>query len=327
MGRPKVFVTRPLPGNALHELRKHCDIEMQEEDRLAKREEIAEGIKGKDALLCLLTDKIDGDLMDQNPNLKIISNYAVGFDNIDIPAATHRKILVTNTPGVLTETTADLTMGLLLAAARRIVESDKFTREARYEGWGPSMLLGVDVYGKTLGVVGLGRIGRAVATRAYRGFGMNIIYNDPQEDFEFNKEFNAKFVGMDSLITDSDFISIHVPLTPKTKHMFKEKQFHMMKKNAVLVNTSRGAIIEQAALAKALKEKRIFAAALDVYEDEPRVPVELIPLSNVIMVPHIGSASLETRSKMADMAVQAILDFFSGKMPVNAINKEVMQKK
>ncbi|MFH1751194.1 MAG: D-glycerate dehydrogenase [Candidatus Micrarchaeota archaeon] len=326
MTKPKVYVTRPLPGNALAELSKHCDVELQEEERVATREEIREGIKGKDALLCLLTDKIDAELMDENKHLKVISNYAVGFDNIDIPAATQRKILVTNTPGVLTETTADLAMGLMISAARRIVEGDKFTRECRYEGWGPSMMLGHDVYGKTLGIIGLGRIGHAVAKRAFNGFGMKIIYNDPQEDFEFNKEFDAKFCDLEELLKQSDFVTIHVPLTPKTKYMLGEKQFHMMKRTAVLVNTSRGAIINQAALAKALKEKRIFSAALDVYEDEPRCPTELIPLPNVLIVPHIGSASVDTRARMAQMACQSIMDFFKGTVPQNVVNKDVLKK-
>ena len=324
MAKPKVYVTRPLPGNALDELKKFCEVEMQEEDRVATREEIKEGIKGKDALLCLLTDKVDAELLDINKNLKIVANYAVGFDNIDIPAATQRKVLITNTPGVLTETVADLAMGLMVAAARRVVEADKFTRECKYDGWGPSMFLGQDVYNKTLGIVGLGRIGKAVAVRAEKGFGMKILYNDPRQDLEFEKEFNAKFVDIETLLKQSDFISIHVPLLPQTKHMFSEKQFNMMKRSAILVNTSRGAIVDQTALGKALKDKTIYAAALDVYEDEPKCPVELIPLPNVIIVPHIASASIETRAKMADLAVQSILDFFNKKTPQNVVNKELL---
>ncbi len=327
MGKPKVFVTRPLPGNALNDLRKHFEVEMQEEDRLATRDEVLGGVKGKDALLCLLTDKIDSEVMDCSRGLRIISNYAVGFDNIDVEAASKRKILVTNTPGVLTETTADLAMGMMIAASRRIVEADKFTRECKYDGWGPSMMLGQDVYGKTLGIVGLGRIGKAVAKRASRGFGMKVIYNDPQEDFEFNKQFDARFADFDSLVKESDFISIHVPLTPKTRYMFGEKQFDAMKKSAVLVNTSRGAVVDQVALAKALKQRKIFAAALDVYEDEPRSPVELIPLQNVIVLPHIASASVDTRNRMAEMAVQSIIDFFQGRAPQNVVNKAVLEKR
>ncbi|HLC47568.1 MAG TPA: D-glycerate dehydrogenase [Candidatus Norongarragalinales archaeon] len=326
MTRPKVFVTRPLPGNALIELRKHCDVDLRETESIISRDELIAGVKGKDALLCILTDPVDSEVMDANKNLRIISNYGVGFDKIDIEAATKRGILVTNTPGALTETTADLALGMMIAASRRIVEGDKFTRECRFEGWGPSMMLGVDLYGKTLGIVGLGRIGKAVAQRAAKGFGMKIIYNDPKVQADFDKEYGAKWADLDELVRQSDFISIHVPLTPKTRRMFGEKQFHMMKKTAVLVNTSRGAVVDQVALSKALKSHRIFAAALDVYEDEPRCPVELIPLQNVIMLPHIGSASLETRTKMADLAVHAIIDYFAGKGPANVVNKDVLKK-
>ncbi len=326
MTKPKVYVTRPLPGTALEELKKHCQVELQEEDRLATKEEILEGIKGKDALLCILTDRIDSEIMDANKNLRMISNYGVGYDNIDVAAASQRKIMVTNTPGVLTDTVADLVIGLIIAAGRRIVEGDKFTRECRYEGWGPSMMLGLDVYKKKLGLVGLGRIGKAVAQRAYKGFGMKILYNDPKDDPEFNKEMGATFCNLETLLKESDFISIHVPLKPQTKGLISEKQIALMKKTAVLINTSRGAIVDQAALAKALKNKRIAAAALDVYEDEPRCPVELIPLPNVILLPHIGSASYDTRSKMAELSVQGITEFFSGKTPVNLVNKELAGK-
>ncbi|MFH1258045.1 MAG: D-glycerate dehydrogenase [Candidatus Micrarchaeota archaeon] len=326
MNRPKVFVTRPLPGHALEELKRHCDVELQEEDRPATREEITEGVKGKDGLLCILTDQIDIEVMDANKNLRIISNYGVGFDKIDLDAATKRKILVTNTPGALTETTADLAVGVMIAAARRIVEGDKFTRECRYEGWGPSMMLGQDVHNKTLGLVGLGRIGKAVAKRAHFGFGMKILYNDPKSQEDFDKEFNARLVDFETLLKESDFISIHVPLTPQTRKMFGDKQFHMMKRTAVLVNTSRGLVVDQAALGKALKSSRIFAAAIDVYEDEPKSPVELIPLQNVILLPHIGSASLETRTRMADLAVQNLLDYFKGRHLTNVVNKDLLGK-
>jgi glyoxylate reductase len=326
MPRPKIFVTRPIPGNALNELKKHCDVELREEEKIIPRDELIEGIKGKDGLLCILTDKIDAEVMDSNKNLKIIANYAVGYDNIDVPAATSRKIVVTNTPGVLTETSADLAMGMIIAASRRMIETDKFNRECKFEGWGPSTLLGLDVYGKTLGIVGLGRIGTAVAKRANKGFGMKIIYNDPKNQLDFNKEYNARQVDFDTLLKESDFISIHVPLTTHTRKMFGEKQFGLMKKTAILINTSRGPVVDQTALAHALKTHRIFAAALDVYEEEPRPPVELIPLDNVILLPHIASATIETRSKMSDIAVSNLLDFFKGKMPENTLNKDAYTK-
>lgn len=327
MGKPKIFVTRPIPGNALSELKAHFDVELRETESIISKEEIIAGVKGKDGLLCILTDPVDAEVMDANKNLKIISNYGVGYDKVDVEAATKRGIIVTNTPGALTETTADLAVGMMIAAARRIVESDKFTRECKFEGWGPSMMLGIDVYGKTLGIVGLGRIGKAVAQRAAKGFSMKIIYNDPKVQADFDAEYGAKWVELDTLMKESDFISIHVPLTPKTRKMFGEKQFHMMKKTAVLVNTSRGAVVDQTALGKALKTHRIYAAALDVYEDEPRSPVELIPLPNVILLPHIGSASLETRAAMANLAVKSLMDYFKGATPENVVNKDVLNKK
>lgn len=324
MTRLKVFVTRPLPGNAINELRKHCDVDLREEESIISHEELIEGVKGKDALLNILTDQVDSVVMDANKNLRIISNYGVGYDKVDVDAATKRKIIVTNTPGALTESTADLAMGMMISAARRMVEGDKFTRECKFEGWGPSMFLGQDVHGKTLGIIGLGRIGQAVAKRAHDGFGMKIIYNDPKNQEDFNKQFNAKLVDLDTLFKESDFISIHVPLNPHTRKMIGDKQFHQMKKTCVLVNTSRGAVMDQTALAKALKTHRIYSAALDVYEDEPKTPVELIPLPNVILLPHIGSASLETRSKMADLAVQSIIDYSKGKTPENVVNRGVL---
>lgn len=325
MARPKVYVTRPLPGSVLSELKKHCEVELRETESIITKEELIEGVKGKDGLLCILTDPVDADVMDACSSLRIISNYGVGFDKVEVEAATKRGILVTNTPGALTDTTADLAMGMMIAAARRIVEGDKFTRECKFEGWGPSMMLGIDVYGKTLGIVGLGRIGKAVAQRAAKGFGMKIIYNDPKVQADFDKEYGAKWMDLDALVKESDFISIHVPLNQKTRRLFGEKQFQMMKKTAVLVNTSRGVVIDQVALAKALKSRRIYAAALDVYEDEPRCPVELIPLPNVILLPHIGSASLETRTKMAELAVASVIDFFNNKIPQNVINKDALK--
>lgn len=304
------------------------DVEVREEESVIEKEELLRRVKGKHGLLCILTDAVDAEVMDAaGRQLKIISNYGAGYDKIDVAAATERGILVTNTPGALTETTADLTVGLLIAAARRIVEGDKYVRECRYEGWGPSFFLGQEVWGKTLGIVGMGRIGKAVAKRMSKGFGMKILYNDKLgASAEVDEELGARHVGLGELLRQADFVSVHTPLNEETTRMIGEEEFGLMKPSAVLVNTSRGNVVDQRALAKALKEKRIFAAALDVYEDEPRCPVELIPLQNVIIIPHIGSASEETRARMSEMAADALVDFFEGKIPENAVNKEVMRR-
>ncbi|MFH1106465.1 MAG: D-glycerate dehydrogenase [Candidatus Micrarchaeota archaeon] len=327
--KPKIFVTRGIPGRAIDKLKRRFDVDVRGEESVIEKEELLRRVKGKDGLLCILTDPVDGEVMDAaGKQLKIISNYGAGYDKIDVPAATQRGILVTNTPGALTETTADLTVGLLIAAARRIVEGDKYMRQCQYEGWGPSFFLGQEVSGTTLGIIGMGRIGRAVSRRMNKGFGMRIIYNDKTgASAEADEEFGAKHVPLDELLKESDFISIHTPLNSETSRMIGDREFALMKPAAVLVNTSRGNVIDQGALAKALKQKRIWAAALDVYEDEPRCPVELIPVQNVIIIPHIGSASEETRARMSQMAVDALADFFDGKAPKNSVNGEVLGRK
>ncbi|MBU1196926.1 D-glycerate dehydrogenase [Candidatus Micrarchaeota archaeon] len=324
--RPSVFVTRPVPGSALDRLRKEADVEVREEDTIISKNELLEGVKGKDALLCILTDPVDQDVIVAGNQLKIISNFGAGFDKIDVAAATRRGIPVTNTPGALTETTADMTMGLIIAAARRIVEGDKYTRECKYDGWGPSFFLGNEVHGKTLGVIGMGKIGTALSRRAIHGFHMNVLYDDYGGEREKAKEWGARCVSMETLLKESDFISLHVPLTPKTNKLIDERALKHMKPTAVLVNTSRGDVIDQHALARALKNKEIGAAALDVYEDEPRCPVELIPLSNVILIPHTGSATKEARSAMSDMAVDALIDFFNGRTLQNLVNPDALKK-
>jgi glyoxylate reductase len=322
----KVFVTRSLPGPALEVLKQKCEVEVNPEDRVLTRNELIEGVKGKDGLLCLLTDKIDAEVMDAaGPDLKVISNYAVGYDNIDVDEATKRGIAVTNTPGVLTETTADLTWAILMAVARRIVEADNFLRTGQWRGWAPSLMLGHDVYGKTLGIVGLGRIGRAVAKRA-RGFDMRVLYYDVKRDEQAEREVGVIYTSLESLLKESDFVSIHAPLTEKTRHLIGEKELRLMKPTAFLVNAARGPLVDEAALIRALKEKWIAGAALDVFEKEPYVPPELIQMKNVVLVPHIGSASVETRSKMAMMAVENLLAVLEGKIPPNLVNPEVVQK-
>ncbi len=324
--KPNVYVTRPIPGPALKKLQAFANVELRDKEDIISKEELLSKIKGKDAILSILTDPMDAQVIAAGDKLKLISNYGAGFDKVDVPAATSKGILVTNTPGALTETTADTTFALMLAAARRLVEGDKLTRECKYEGWGPSFFLGWDVHGKTLGILGMGKIGYAVAKRAIHGFGMKVIYNDRGGKVPEAEALGARAASLDELFKTSDFISLHVPLTAETKYLVNAESIAKMKPNAILVNTARGNVIDQKALAKALKENKIAAAALDVYEDEPRAPIELIPLSNVILAPHVGSASIDTRSRMSDMAVEAIVDFFSGKKPANCVNPQVLAK-
>ncbi|RLG19487.1 D-glycerate dehydrogenase [Candidatus Micrarchaeota archaeon] len=326
MAKSKVYVTRELPGNALDKLRAECEVELHEGELPPSRTELLENVKGMDGLLCLLTDKIDGEVMDAaGKQLKVISNYAVGFNNIEVKAATERGIAVTNTPGVLTDTTADLAWALLMAIARRIVEADEFLRAGKWKSWSPTLLLGTDVHGKTLGIIGMGRIGTAVARRA-KGFNMKIITATRESDRENAEQVGAEIVPLERLLKESDYISIHVPLTKETRGMIGEKELGMMKPTAYLINTARGEIVDEKALTKALQEKRIAGAALDVYEKEPiGVDYALIGLKNVVLVPHIGSASKETREKMAEMAVDNLLAVLNGKKPANPVNAEVLK--
>lgn len=323
----KVYITRRIPEPGIEMIRKEHEVEVNPYDRVLTREELLQAVKGKDGILCLLTDKIDAEVFDAaGPQLKVVSNYAVGYDNIDVNEATKRGIVVTNTPGVLTETTADLAWALILATARRVVEADKFTRAGRYEGWAPMLFLGQDVHGKTLGIVGMGRIGQAVARRA-KGFNMKVLYNDIRripEDLE--KELNATFVSLDELLEQSDFVSIHTYLSPETYHLINEERLKKMKKTAYLINTARGPIVDENALVKALKEGWIAGAGLDVYEFEPKLVPGLAECENTVLLPHIASASIETRTKMATMAAENLLAVLAGKMPPNPVNPEVLKK-
>lgn len=325
--KSKVFITRRIPDAGLDIVRERCEMSLNDEERALTTLEIIEGIKGKDGLLCLLTDAISADIMDASPNLKVISNYAVGYNNIDVEGATKRGIMVTNTPGVLTETTADLTWALLMDAARRIAEGDRFTRAGKFKGWEPMLLLGQDVYGATLGIVGFGRIGQAVARRAI-GFNMKVLYHQRNRaSAEIEKQLNATHVSFEELLKASDFISLHCPLTSETNHLIGEKQFNMMKENAILINTARGPVVDETALVSALKDKRIAGAGLDVYEKEPELAPGLVELDNVVIPPHLGSASLQTRSKMAQMAAENLVAALSGKVPQNLVNQDVLKQK
>jgi glyoxylate reductase len=324
----KIYVTRQIPEAGINMLRnKGYEVEINSEDRVLTKEEIIKKAKGCDALLCLLTDMIDAEVMDALlPRVKIIANYAVGFNNIDVKVAAERKLPISNTPGPeITESVAEHTFMLMLAVARRLVESDRFTRDGKYKGWGPLLLLGADVYSKTLGVIGLGAIGKALAQRAVNGFRMKVLYNDMKRDEAFEREFGAKYVSKEELLKNSDFVSLHVPLLPSTKHLIGANELNIMKPTAFLVNTSRGPVVDEKALLIALRDKKIAGAALDVYECEPAIDcdltdnLELRAMDNVILTPHTASATVETRSAMSVVAAQNIIAVLEGGEAPNAV--------
>jgi len=321
----KVFITRKIPDEGLNLLKKEHEIEVNPHDRVLTKKEIINGLKGKDGLLCLLTDQIDADIINSEPKLKMIANYAVGVDNIDIKVATKKGIPVSNTPEVLTNATAEMAWALLFSVSRRIVEADNFSRAGKFDGWAPMLMLGQDISEKTLGVVGAGRIGTAFALKS-KGFDMKVLYFNRSKNEKLEKELNAKKASLDKLLKESDFVSLHIPLTLSTKHLISEKQLKMMKKNAVLINTSRGPVIDEQALIKALKEKWIFGAGLDVYENEPEIPEELKKLDNVILQPHSASATHSSRSGMAVIAAKNMTAGLKGKIPPNCVNPEVFSK-
>lgn len=322
----EIFITRRVFRDAIDILKKEQHtIDINDSDRIIPVWELVKRAHGKAGLICLLNDRIDSVVMDKVPSLKVISNIAVGYDNIDIAAATQRGIMVTNTPGVLTETTADLAFALLLGAARRIPEADQFIRAGKFKNWQLiQSQMGVDIYGKTLGIVGMGAIGQAVAKRARKGFDMRVIYHSSSIKESVEKEYQAEFVEFDELLAISDFISIHVPLTEKTKHMFSAEEFKKMKNTAILINTARGPVVDEAALVEAIKDGQIRGAALDVFEEEPSVHPELIKMEEtVVLTPHIGSASIETRLRMAKMAARNMVEGLKGNRPPNWVNERV----
>ncbi len=303
---------------------KNYEVKVSPHDRVLKRKELIKGVKGCDALLCLLTDKIDSEIMDAaGPQLKIIANYAVGFDNIKMADAKKRNIVVTNTPSdKVSVAVAEHTFAMIMALAKRLVEADDFTRTLKYKGWDPMLLNGIEVVGKTLGIIGLGRIGREVCQRAVKGFDMTILYNDIERDKKFEKKFNAKFVSKEKLLKNSDFVSLHVPLLPATKRLIDKQELKIMKKTAYLINTARGAVVHELALLKALTRGDIAGAGLDVYECEPEIDcnpndrLELRKMKNVIITPHIASATEEARRDMAEIAAKNIAAVLSGKKPL-----------
>ncbi|MEK7579623.1 MAG: D-glycerate dehydrogenase [Patescibacteria group bacterium] len=327
----RIFITRPIPEAGIKLLQNNgYEVVINElaDDRPASKEEIIVALRqargeGKpfDALLCTLTEKIDGEIMDAAlPQLKIIANMAVGFDNIDLEAVKARNIMVANTPGVLTNTVAEHTFALMLAISHRIAEGDKFTRAGLYKAWGPMLLLGSDLSGKTLGIIGLGRIGSRVAHHAVKGFGMKVLYTDLKPSFEFENQFGAQYIqNIDDLLPRCDYVSLHVPLLDSTRHLMDEKRLKLMKKSAYLINTSRGPIVDEKALAQSLSKGWIRGAAIDVFENEPKVETGLLKLNNVILTPHIASATEETRNKMAELAAQNIIEAFEGRIPPNLV--------
>ena len=323
--KPSLFMTREIPKRGLDIIRENFDVDLWPDEAPPSKEEIIRRVKDKQALVSLLTDPIDEEVINSAPNLRIIAQYAVGFDNIDLKAATKRGIYVTNTPEVLTETTADFAFALMLAVARRVVEADKYVRNGKWKvAWHPLMMLGEDVHGRTLGIVGLGRIGCAVARRA-KGFDMKILYYDVIRREDLERELGIKYVDLETLLRESDFVTIHTPLTPETYHLIGEKQLRMMKKTAFLINTSRGKVVDQKALYKALKEGWIAGAALDVFEQEPiSMDDPLLELENVVLAPHIASATHETRSKMAEIVAENLLAFKRGEIPPTLVNKDVL---
>ena len=309
----KVLVTREIPEAGLEPL-EGFDVSVLSE-RPPERGELLEAVRGAGGILSTVTEKMDAEVMDAaGDDLKIIANMAVGYDNVDLEAARERGIVVTNTPEVLTETTADTAFLLLLAAARRLGEAERLLRSGGWDAWGPMQLLGPDVWGKKLGLVGLGRIGQAVARRS-SGFQMEVLYYDQYRNEEVEEELGARYLELDDLLSESDFVSIHTPLTPETRHLISERELGLMQSNAVLVNASRGPVVDEAALADALADRRIFAAGLDVYEEEPEVHPKLLELENVVLAPHIGSASIETRDKMASLAAENLRAVMQGEQP------------
>ena len=320
MHKPGVLLTRRVPSSVVADLEARCTVDIYEGRDAIPAAELKARLAGKQALMCLLTDRVDGAVLDAGPGLRIVANIAVGFDNIDIAAARARGVIVTNTPDVLTEATADLTWGLILAVTRRIPEGERLLRRGEWAGWALDFMLGSDLRGKQLGVVGLGRIGRAVAARA-GAFGMRVAFTtlEPGADGGDAADPGWARLSLDELLTSSDVVSLHVPLTPATRHLVDRRVILRMKRRAYLVNTSRGPVVDEAALAWALREGLIAGAALDVYEQEPRVHPDLLGLENVVLAPHLGSATVETRTAMADLAALNVLAVLSGSPPLTPV--------
>jgi len=325
MNKFNIYVTRVIPQAGLEYLRKECgSFDMNPHPKTLTKSELMKKVKGRDGILCLLTDIIDSEVMESaGQRIRILSNCAVGYDNIEMPAATGKGILVTNTPGVLTETTAESAWSLLLSAARKIAESDRYVRAGKFKGWEPTLLLGQNVSGKTLGIIGAGRIGTAFA-RMSKGFHMRVLYNDPSVNKTLEKELDAKKVSLKTLLEESDFVSVHVNLKTENLHLIGKKELETMKPTAILINTSRGPVINEKELVKALRKGKIFAAGLDVYEREPRLSPGLAQCTNTILLPHLASATTETRNRMALLAAENLVLGLKGMRPRHMVNPEVL---
>lgn len=324
--KPRVFVSRIIPEEGLNIIRAECEMDLWQGELPPPHDVLLAHLRDKDGLVSLLTDKIDAELMDLHPRLRVVSNMAVGFDNIDIPSATRRGLPIGNTPGVLTDTTADFAFTLLMAAARRVVEGADYARAGKWKTWGPKLLMGQDVHGATIGIVGFGRIGQGMAKRA-KGFDMRVLYYDVFRREDLESSMGVSFADMDTLLAQSDFITIHTDLNDQTRHMFNSDAFSKMKTNAILVNTARGPIVDPEALSSALMNGKIRAAALDVTEPEP-IPADspLLSLPNCLIVPHIASASVTTRGKMSEMAARNLLAGLAGTKLPTCVNPEVYER-
>lgn len=324
---PRVLITHKLPEEAVAIARQACGVHFTPLDRPLDAATLRQAVTGMDGVICVVTDTIDAALLKAGADLKVVANVAAGYDNVDVPAATRRGVVITNTPGVVTESTADLTCGLLFSIARRIPEADCYIRAGKWKEWRLLLLLGNDVHGRTLGIVGMGRIGQAVARRA-RGFGMTILYHNRQRLPEaLESELGATWVELETLLQKADFVSVHTPLTAETRHLIGEKELRMMQPTAYLINTSRGPVVDEAAVVRALREQWIAGAGLDVFEQEPEVPQALKDLENVVLLPHIGSASVASRTRMAVMAAQSAVAVLQGERPQHVVNPEVYEQK
>jgi len=322
MAKFNVYVTRLIPVEGLTLLREACNVEINPEDRPLTREELLKNVRGRDGVITLLTDRIDGEVMDAARGIKGFANYAVGFDNLDVKAATERKIPLSNTPGVLTLATAEMAWTLLFAVARRLIESDRVMRSGTWPGWGPMQFIGGDVTGKTLGIVGAGRIGTAMALMS-KGFAMRVLYTDEVANPTLEKDLGARKVSFEELLRESDFVSVHVPLMPATRHLFNAKTLALMKPTAYLINTSRGPVIHEAELVEALRRGVIAGAALDVYEFEPKMVPGLAELPNAVLAPHTASATRSSRSGMSVKAATNLLAMLRGERPPDCLNPEI----
>jgi glyoxylate reductase len=323
----KVYVTRPVFDETIERLKRDVDVEANPENEILSKAELIEKLRDKDGALTLLTDTVDLEVLQAAPKLKVVANFAVGFNNVALEPATKLGVAVTNTPGVLTETTADFAWTLLMAAARRVVEGDTFARAGKFKAWGPKMLLGYDVYGKTLGLIGLGRIGQAIARRA-AGFNMRVVFYDSEPIPEqITRDLGVTRLPLDEVLRISDFISLHVPLFPETHHLLNDRTFALMKPNCIVINTSRGPVVDEKALVRAVKDRRIAGAGLDVFEREPYIEPALLEMENVVLAPHIASASHETRLKMCMMAADNLLAVLKGQRPPNLVNPEVWDRR